>query len=369
LFISLRRQAKRYLEFQEAEVPDLLAIWVMGTYLYPHFETYPYLQFYGPKGSGKTKTLTFLAATAFNALVTSSIKPAGLFRIIERSGATLLLDEAERLNNKESPELAELLRAGYKKPSVAIRVQEGSFEPRLFNVFSPKAIANIKGLDDVLGSRTIPISMVRSLDKDKVNRDLTLLSPKWPALRSKLYRLALDHSSAIHQAYVTTRREERNEEIHGRNLELWAPIFVVARFVESSGAHKGLVKRLHSLAKRKVEEHRVSSLDDWDTSFLLALYQLTADGDARITTTNVKLYMGRLLPQEESFLKPSSKWIGRAIHRFGLGPGTKIMGSYKYRIARSSIVNLLKRYEVEYRDPGEELSVWTAETVGHRSEQ
>lgn len=96
----------------------------MGTYLYPHFDTYPYLQLYGPKGSGKTKTLTLLAATSFNAVLSSSIKPAGLFRIIERSGATLLLDEAERLNNRENPELAEVLRAGYKKPSAAIRVQE-----------------------------------------------------------------------------------------------------------------------------------------------------------------------------------------------------------------------------------------------------
>ena len=364
LFLALRKQVRRYLEFQEAEIPDLLAVWIVGSYLYPHFETYPYLQLYGPKGSGKTKTLTLLAATAFNAVVSSSIKPAGLFRIVERSGATLLLDEAERLNNKENPELAELLRAGYKKPSMAIRVQEKNFEPRFFNVFSPKAIANIKGLDDVLGSRCIPISMVRSLNRDKVNRDITLGSKKWRGLRSRLYRLALDHPSAIHKAYVKTKRSEKDTSIHGRNFELWAPMFAVAAFLEHSGGHKGLLARLHTLAKRKVEEHKVSSLDDWDTSFLLALYQLTAAGDARITTIDVKHHMERFLPREESFIKPSSKWIGRAIYRFGLGPGKKIMGSYKYRISRPSVVDLLKRYEVEYREPGKEDDAELAESVG-----
>jgi DNA primase catalytic core len=352
LFLALRRQAKRYLEFQEAEIPDLLAVWIMGTYLHPHFDTYPYLQLYGPKGSGKTKTLTLLFATSFNAVVSSSIKPAGLFRVIERSGATLLLDEAERLNSKESPELAELLRAGYKKPSVAIRVQEKNFEPRFFNVFGPKAIANIKGLDDVLGSRCIPISMVRSLDRAKVNRDITPGSEMWAALRSRLYRLALDHSSAIHEAYVQTKRSEKNSNIHGRNFELWAPMFAVAAFLKDRGC-KRVLTRLHQLAERKVEEHRVSSLDDWDTSLLLALYQLTADADVQITTTKVKYAMERLLPTDEGF-KPSSKWIGKAIHRFGLGAGKKTMGTYKYRISRAAVIDLLKRYEIEHADPHKE---------------
>jgi hypothetical protein len=244
--------------------------------------------------------------------------------------------------------LAELLRAGYKKPSVAIRVQEKNFEPRFFNVFSPKAIANIKGLDDVLGSRCIPISMVRSLNRDKVNRDITLGSKRWKALRSRLYRLALDHPSAIHKAYVKTKRSEKDNSIHGRNFELWAPMFAVAAFLEHSGC-KGLLRRLRQLAQRKVEEHKVSSLDDWDTSLLLALYQLTADADAQITTTKVKYAMERLLPRDEG-LKPSFKWIGKSIHRFGLGAGKKIMGTYKYRISRAAVVDLLKRYEIEYAE-------------------
>jgi DNA primase catalytic core len=346
-FLALRKQAKRYFEFQEAEIPDLLAVWIMGTYLYPLFDAYPYLQLYGPKGSGKTKTLTFLAATAFNAVISSSIKPAGLFRIVERSGATLLLDEAERLNNKENPELAELLRAGYKKPSVAIRVQEKNFEPRFFNVFGPKAIANIKGLDDVLGSRCIPISMVRSLDRNKVNRDITLVSRKWAALRSRLYRFALDHSSAIHEAYVKTKRSEKTNSIHGRNFELWAPMFAIASFLERKGC-KGLVSKLNRLAQRKAEEHKMLSLDDWDTAVLLALNQLTEDLNLPITTKNIKSKMAQFLADDENV--PSSKWIGGAIRRLGLGVGKKVMGRYKYRISRAQVVNLLKRYEIDYHD-------------------
>jgi hypothetical protein len=349
VFTALRKQIDRYLEFQESEVPDFIAVWIIASYLHCHFESFPYLQLFGPKSSGKTKTLTLIQATAFNAVLSSSVRPAGLFRLVDRSGATLLIDEAERLNNRESPELAQLLRAGYKRPSTAIRVQEKNLEPKLFNVFGPKAIANIRGLDDVLGSRCIVISTVRSLNRSTVNRNISTNSKRWTAIRAKLYALALDHSSAIRKTYIKTKRDEKSRELHGRNFELWISMFAVARFLEERGASKGLSQRLHALAKRKVEEHRGSSLNDLDTYFLLALSRVTFKKDI-VTTKAVARRMATLL-SEAQLSPPSLKWIGMAISRFGLGPGNKINGTYRYRISRKSVAELLKRYEVEAGGP------------------
>jgi len=46
----------------------------------------------GPKGSGKTKTISLTARLAFNMRVTSDISPSALFRVVEATRATLRCD-------------------------------------------------------------------------------------------------------------------------------------------------------------------------------------------------------------------------------------------------------------------------------------
>jgi hypothetical protein len=267
---------------------------------------------------------------------------------VERSGATILLDEAERLNARENPELAELLRAGYKLPSYAIRVQEPNFEPRLFEVFGPKAIASIRGIEDVLGSRCIPIGMVRTLDPLKGNRSINVRSENWQEIRSWLYRFALDHFKSVKDIYAKLQNGTMPLPIQGRNFELWSPILAIAAFVEKKG-RKGLTAGLTQLARRRTAEQKTTSLSDWDTAILLAIYELKKDGKKVIKTKDVIEKSERFVPEEEP--RPNSKYVGSTIKRFDLGKGRKVMGIYHYQIPLARVVDRMKRYDVVYKEP------------------
>ncbi|MBC8248125.1 MAG: hypothetical protein H8E90_00470 [Anaerolineales bacterium] len=39
----------KYLDFRDPHTADILALWAIGTYLYPLFESYPYIALLGPK--------------------------------------------------------------------------------------------------------------------------------------------------------------------------------------------------------------------------------------------------------------------------------------------------------------------------------
>lgn len=129
VYRNLKTKLGLYLEFQEPEVADYLAMWIMGTYLVQVFNAYPQLQVFGPKGSGKTKLLTFLDFVTFNAYMVMNIRPAGLFRVIEKSCATILHDEADRVTPRDNPDQVELYRAGYKRSGYVVRLEGPNFEP------------------------------------------------------------------------------------------------------------------------------------------------------------------------------------------------------------------------------------------------
>ena len=90
-------------------------------------------------------------------------------------------------------QIRQLLNSGYKQGMPAIRVTGDDIKPQAFDVYSPKILAAIMGLEDVLASRCIAIPMRRTNKK----------MPSFPsnfdggAIRHQLYTLALTHFQAV----------------------------------------------------------------------------------------------------------------------------------------------------------------------------
>ena len=147
---------------------EILAIWCMASYLFPLFTSYPYLHLYGFKGTGKTQTMTLASKLAFNMVLASGITPSATFRLVQSSRCCVGLDEAENLRgarDQHSRELLGLLRAGCKKGAAAIRaeaVPDKGLMAIQYDVYSPKMIASIDPIEDILGSRCISINMLRT---------------------------------------------------------------------------------------------------------------------------------------------------------------------------------------------------------------
>jgi hypothetical protein len=107
----------------------------------------------------------------------------------------------------------------------AIRVTGDDLKPQAFDVYSPKVMAAIQGLEDVLASRSIAIPMRRTDRK----------MPSFPAdfdgasVRHLLYTLALTHFPAVYTNYFERPEVHR---LHNRSGELWSPLVALATLVE-----------------------------------------------------------------------------------------------------------------------------------------
>jgi DNA primase catalytic core len=345
VFRIVRDLYDRYLDFRDPHTADILALWAIGTYLYPLFESYPYIALLGPKGSGKTKTISLTARLAFNTRVASDISPSALFRVVEATRATLGIDESERLRGGRDTlvnNLRLLLNAGYKRGSPAIRIEGEDFHVREFEVYAPKILASIRGLEDVLESRCILITMLRTTTS-KGNLAISEQGEDWAGVRHELYSFALTHHRPLRAIY---EKDPSLRFLANRDNELWLPLLSLAKLMEERGV-AGLLDRVKAYALSSTRRAEGSTLSDWEQALLLALHQLTELGDRfELTTGAIRKEMGQFMDEEE-LVEIRAQWIGYALKRLGFTDKTRHRKGNVYHIAGRDVRELMDRYGVE----------------------
>lgn len=196
IFNEIKAHIKYYVQLEEEGQYDVVACWIIATYFFEMFDAFGYLYLTGTKGCGKTKLLKTVATLAFNGKLNIGIKSASLFRSVHGSKLTLCLDEIDANTLKNDTDLNELLRGGYIKGHTVPRTERnektGVFEVKQHELFSPKALCNITGIDDVIEDRAITIVMVRSDNKELSNRDVNMNDYKWQQTRNKLYLFMME---------------------------------------------------------------------------------------------------------------------------------------------------------------------------------
>lgn len=175
IFYKIIELLKYYYEFQNEQEYYVLATYTFLTYFKPLFNSVPYLFLNAVKGSGKTKLLTLLSYLVFNPVFSCSISSSALFRVIHNTDATLLLDEMERISDKELQELRTLLLQGYKKGAFVWRTEKGvdKFKVQNFDVFGCKILSAQKIFDDTLFDRCIFVNLEKSSNVEVINREVS----------------------------------------------------------------------------------------------------------------------------------------------------------------------------------------------------
>ena len=153
---------KEWCFFEEEYNYDVLSLHVLGSYFYPLWNSYPYVNLNGPKGSGKTTVGAVAELLAFNGLQLVDPSAASLFRQIESLMPYLVIDEAENIKSGRDAELnhslMSVLKAGYQRGAKIPRQNQRSIGiTEYFNVFSPKLICNVHGNEEILQDRSISV--------------------------------------------------------------------------------------------------------------------------------------------------------------------------------------------------------------------
>ena len=282
----------------QRELAELLAVFVLATWLADAFATLPYLWPNGDKGSGKTKLLTLVARLGYLGQVILAGGSYAALRDLAEYGATLCFDDAENLADPRTsdPDKRALLLAGNRKGvTVPVKEPEGKQGWRIRNVsaYTPKVFSAIRLPDPVLSRRTIVVPLVRSADAERANHDAEE-DGAWPHPRRRLvddlWCFGLHALPAARAAYAATTgvsplpkmgEGEGGEggtpsargTLTGPGFEPWRPLLATARVVEEAGV-AGLVERIGALARAYQAERADLEVPDATRLAVLAVAEL-----------------------------------------------------------------------------------------------
>jgi hypothetical protein len=242
----VRRVVRRYAPLDEIETflskyvvlsrMEILVVstWILASWLASLWDRFPHLAITSPeKRCGKTLLLHLIELVTRSAYNTTNISPAAVYRLIESRQPTLILDEAQSISRRGSETseiLRELLNAGIDRNAKVLRVGgKDRNEIQEFHVYSPKVIALIGKLDNVLADRCLPVSMKRKTKADTVQHYRSrVVGPIGAKLLKEIEQWAKKHGKRIAKIYDTLDTfDMENDRLAELLLPLQAVLVVV----------------------------------------------------------------------------------------------------------------------------------------------
>jgi len=329
---------KEYVDIKE-EYYNIIALWIIGTYFHKEFPSYPFLFFNAQKGSGKSRIMNLITFLSKDGSVMNSMTEAVLFR----TKGTLAIDEFEGVTRKGNENLRELLNSCYKKGTKIKRMKQKKTLDGIehvveeFEVYRPIVIANIWGMESVLGDRCISLILEKSSRKEIINL-VEIFEQDEKAIKTKellnqcslcsvvtLLKVYKKWNSFIKNNYINNIHNTNNinyintnllfksinlAELNGRELELSLPLFLVAQEIKVS-----ILKETTLTLKNLFSEKRAEELvEDYDTSLIDFISQEPENQSYLISdfTSRFKEFLGT----SDEWI--NSKWMGRALKRLNL---------------------------------------------------
>lgn len=227
--VEIERYLSQYMVFPNEGLPFVVALWIIGTYLWPELDVFPYLSITAStKRAGKTRLLELLKFMASNPQwMTGGTGPA-MFYMIRDESPTLLFDEAERLSSEAVGIMREVMNSGYRRGQTIPRVVDKKTEH--WPSYCPKAFSLIGDVNDTLRDRSVVIRLKRG-SPDKMDR-----------LTRFVWGRAEAEGNAIGLAVKARVEDEKKKLLDAfdsfaglsfltsdRDEELWTPLFVLCQ--------------------------------------------------------------------------------------------------------------------------------------------
>jgi putative DNA primase/helicase len=290
---------------------EIGALWATHTHCFPCFEVTPRLGITSPeKQCGKTTFNDVLSKLCPRPLPTISVTAAAVFRTVEATQPTLLIDEADTFLGVRE-ELRGILNAGHRKGGTVIRTVGDDHEPRQFSVWAPVAISLIGQLPDTLDDRAIKCRLRRRKPSERVTSFRSDRVDHLHIIARKMARWTADHEEQLSSA------DPDMGDLQNRVADNWRPLFAIADLAGEIWPAR--VRAIASAADgaRDDQSIRVQLLGD-----VKAVFEIK--GTDRLSSEEIVEYLISLDDRAWVELrsgKPLTKaGLARLLNKFGIAP-------------------------------------------------
>ncbi|MSR85309.1 DUF3631 domain-containing protein [Candidatus Uhrbacteria bacterium] len=346
------KQLESHIDLEACEYREVLALWIIGTYMHRYFSAYPYIHLSGHAGTGKTKTLMLTSLLAFNGRMSTETTAAALVRLTHDNQSTLCMDEIEKLQRAKdemSQTVLAILNVGYKKGAVVSKMEMGrngkNWELKEFDPYCPKILAGIRGLDQTLATRCIPMVLVKSANQEIVNREVDMEAPIWGEIRDQIYEGIMSEWQDVRSCTA----ELWDNEIQGRDWETWKPLLAIAKHLDKTFA--GLFDRMRIFALEITNQKKQALTEEsFGGKLLVALHSYFQKGHQQQKFVSLKElleYLKMFYPEmvndsRSGTLNPwiTTRWLGGELRKTGLVTGAAV----QRRVGEENV----RGYEIDY---------------------
>lgn len=214
----------------DTEQAHAATLWIAMTWFINQIDVAPLALITAPeKACGKSQLLTIFSYLVAHPLSVANSTASFIFRVIESSQPTILIDEADTFL-RDAGELKGIINAGHTRANAFVGRTEatpsGALAPKLFSVWCAKAFAGIgieKHLPDATISRSIIITLRRKMPHEHVARLRHANRSVFTPLADKLAAFAKAFSSRIRSA-----RPSLPDALSDRAQDNWEPLLAIA---------------------------------------------------------------------------------------------------------------------------------------------
>ena len=211
---------------------DVLAAWIIHTYLLQDIPVTPYIFFTGKKDTGKTQAQRVLNQLAYHSVRNEQPTPASMERQVSYSHSTVHLDEMDKLNDENATRITRTVNTGYNhgatRTIVNTNVQDIERQNQTLHTYSAKTIAanGLHAYSDTVKSRgfiidstpkpsDIEIEDIRRVDDGKERRIKDLRNQVFWLSITERENLLDRIDSASDVLDVDNRREDKLSIMYG----------------------------------------------------------------------------------------------------------------------------------------------------------
>jgi len=268
---------KKFMVYEDPKIYTMMALDILRSFFFFLFTSNSRTHHLAQPGSGKTNQTMLFRALMFHPIGSPDFSSASIYRTIEGTGATILIDDFDDLQDEEKARANRHIKVNYKKFK-AIRSDGGrKFRPQGYDAYSHCVFNNVTGLDDsITQERVITYKLLKHTDAPDIEVDFK--DDRFSELRDDLYICLLQYWKEIQATY----NDLKVEELRARDLEIFKPQLAIAKAIDED-----VFKEVLKFAKWYLHDIKMQDLgDDWE---YLLLDHITKELDEKASTVEQEI--------------------------------------------------------------------------------